>query len=87
MDPFILLISVRPLTINIGTSINFLPDLHLRLKVGLAVFREKFFSCCFKEYVCLCLNILEHSALAVYVLLSTHLTAALVPLSEHKSNG
>lgn len=36
--------------------------------------------------MCLCLNILEHSALAMGVLLSTHLTAGLVPLSEHEKS-
>lgn len=38
------------------------------------------------EFVCLCLNILEHPALAIHVLLSPLLTADLVPLSEHESN-
>lgn len=88
MDPFILLISVKLLAINIRTSINCLQDLNLRLKVGFvwSCGREIFLLPLHAMLVCLCFNVLEHLILAIQILLITGLVPELLPLFEHEGD-
>lgn len=88
MDPFILLISVRLLTINIRTRINCLQDLNPRLKVGFvgSCGRGIFLLLLHEGLVHLCFNASEHSVLAIQIFLITHLVLELLPLSEHEGN-
>lgn len=88
MDPFILLISVRLLTINTRTRINPLQDLNPRLKVGFvgSCGRGIFLLLLHEMLVHLCFNVSEHSVLAIQIFLITHLVLELLPLSEHEGN-
>lgn len=78
---------MRPLTINIRTSIDCFQDLNLRLKVGCVW-------SCVREILlllhavlaCLCFNVLEHLVLAIQLLLVIGLILELLPLFEHEGN-
>lgn len=84
MDPFILLISVRPRAINIRTSTNCLEDLNLRLNVGFICShgREAFLLPLHAVFVCLHLNTLKHLLLAIQILLITWWVLKLLLLLE-----
>lgn len=83
MDPFILLISVRLRAINIRTSTNCLQDLNLRLNVGFiwSHGREALLQL-HTVFVCLHLNTLKCSLLAIQILLITWWVPKLLLLLE-----
>lgn len=83
MDPFILLISVRLRAINIRTSTNCLQDLNLRLNVGFIWSRgREALLQLHTVFVCLHLNTLKHSLLAIQILLITWWVPKLLLLLE-----